>query len=149
MLRGAVGVLNPLLEGGAAARKAAGDVVAKNRTWRTRKLSTKIPATRTSSLLWSQRIANIKGVSTKRAGSFRAPLPPVKRPFHSTRARRAAAAEPTSLGARFKKLSREYGWAAVGVYMGLSVLDFPFCFLLVRTVGTEKIGTEHFSFAWL
>jgi hypothetical protein len=26
------------------------------------------------------------------------------------------------------------------VYLSLSVLDFPFCFLLVRTVGTEKIG---------
>jgi hypothetical protein len=39
-----------------------------------------------------------------------------------------------------KKLSREYGWSAVGIYLALSVLDFPFCFLLVRTVGTEKIG---------
>lgn len=45
-----------------------------------------------------------------------------------------------SLSARLKKLSREYGWSAVGVYLALSVLDFPFCFLLVRTVGTEKIG---------
>lgn len=43
-----------------------------------------------------------------------------------------------------KKLSREYGWSAVGVYMTLSVLDFPFCFLLVRTVGTERIAEiEH------
>ncbi|PHH64101.1 hypothetical protein CDD81_4976 [Ophiocordyceps australis] len=50
-----------------------------------------------------------------------------------------------SLGARLKKLSREYGWTAVGVYLGLSVLDFPFCFLLVRIVGTEKIGKiEHY-----
>lgn len=53
----------------------------------------------------------------------------------------AAAAEPLSLSARLKKLSREYGWTAVGVYFGLSLLDFPFCFLLVRTVGTDKIGT--------
>ncbi|KAH6631133.1 hypothetical protein B0J18DRAFT_121241 [Chaetomium sp. MPI-SDFR-AT-0129] len=45
-----------------------------------------------------------------------------------------------SLSARLKKLSREYGWSAVGVYLALSVLDFPFCFLLVRTVGTEKIA---------
>jgi hypothetical protein len=43
-------------------------------------------------------------------------------------------------GARLKKMSKEYGWAALGVYLGLSVLDFPFCFLLVRAVGTEKIG---------
>jgi hypothetical protein len=44
-----------------------------------------------------------------------------------------------------KKLSREYGWSAVGVYFALSVLDFPFCFLLVRTVGTDRIAAaEHF-----
>jgi hypothetical protein len=39
-----------------------------------------------------------------------------------------------------KKLSREYGWAALGVYMALTVLDFPFCFLAVRSLGTERIG---------
>lgn len=39
-----------------------------------------------------------------------------------------------------KKLSREYGWAAVGVYLGLSALDFPFCFALVRLFGVERIG---------
>jgi hypothetical protein len=48
------------------------------------------------------------------------------------------------LSQRLKKLSREYGWTAVGIYLALSVLDFPFCFLLVRTVGTEKIAhLEH------
>ncbi|KAL2167091.1 hypothetical protein VTG60DRAFT_1711 [Thermothelomyces hinnuleus] len=79
----------------------------------------------------------------------RAPLPKPRRPFHSTRPRRADSSqkhgeavpeEPLSLSARLKKLSREYGWSAVGVYLALSVLDFPFCFLLVRTVGTEKIA---------
>lgn len=50
------------------------------------------------------------------------------------------AKESLSLSGRFKKLSREYGWSAVGVYFALSVLDFPFCFLLVRVVGTERIG---------
>ncbi|KAJ6440432.1 peptide alpha-N-acetyltransferase [Purpureocillium lavendulum] len=48
--------------------------------------------------------------------------------------------EKLSLGARLKKLSKEYGWSAVGVYLALSVLDFPFCFLLVRVVGTDRIG---------
>lgn len=52
-----------------------------------------------------------------------------------------------SLGARLKKLSKEYGWSAVGVYLGLSVLDFPFCFLLVRIVGTETIGQSSSSFS--
>lgn len=33
----------------------------------------------------------------------------------------------------------------MGVYLGLTVLDFPFCFLLVRSVGTDRIGEiEHF-----
>ncbi|UKZ61970.1 uncharacterized protein TrAtP1_003231 [Trichoderma atroviride] len=50
-----------------------------------------------------------------------------------------------SISERFKKLSREYGWSAVGVYFALSVLDFPFCFLFVRLVGTERIGQfEHY-----
>jgi len=43
-----------------------------------------------------------------------------------------------------KKLSREYGWSALGVYLGLTALDFPFCYLLVRYLGTDKIGEwEH------
>ena len=48
--------------------------------------------------------------------------------------------EKLTLSQRLKKLSREYGWSAVGVYLTLSVLDFPFCFLLVRIVGTDTIG---------
>lgn len=39
-----------------------------------------------------------------------------------------------------KQLSKEYGYAALAVYFALSALDFPFCFLGVRLVGTEKIG---------
>ncbi len=53
----------------------------------------------------------------------------------------SAAAESLTLGARLKRLFREYGWTATGVYFALSLLDFPFCFLLVRNVGTERIGT--------
>lgn len=45
-----------------------------------------------------------------------------------------------SLSQRLKKLSREYGWLALGVYAGLTVLDFPFCFLGVRMLGTDRIG---------
>ena len=52
----------------------------------------------------------------------------------------AAEVEPASLSARLKKLSREYGWSAVGVYLALSALDFPFCYLLVRYLGTDLIG---------
>ncbi|KAK4989679.1 DUF1279 superfamily [Elasticomyces elasticus] len=43
-----------------------------------------------------------------------------------------------------RKLSREYGWSALGVYLLLSALDFPFCFLAVRLLGTDRIGAwEH------
>jgi hypothetical protein len=71
------------------------------------------------------------------------------RSFHGSRARldakptlpnAAAEAEPTTLSGRMKKLSREYGWSALGVYLGLTALDFPFCYLLVRYLGTDKIG---------
>ena len=53
--------------------------------------------------------------------------------------------EPSpSITQRLRKLSREYGWSALGVYMALSALDFPFCFLAVRMLGTERIGRyEH------
>jgi hypothetical protein len=45
-----------------------------------------------------------------------------------------------SISQRFKQLSREYGWTAVAVYFGLSLIDFPFCFLAVRLLGTDRIG---------
>jgi hypothetical protein len=49
-----------------------------------------------------------------------------------------------SLSQRLRKLSREYGWSALGVYFALSALDFPFCFMAVRLLGTERIGRwEH------
>lgn len=60
------------------------------------------------------------------------------------------APEPTTLRGRMAKLSREYGWSVVGVYFLLSALDFPFCYLLVKSVGVEKIGmwtqTANFQF---
>ncbi|KAL9003178.1 MAG: hypothetical protein Q9188_003945 [Gyalolechia gomerana] len=45
-----------------------------------------------------------------------------------------------SLSQRLRKLSREYGWSALGVYLLLTALDFPLCFLAVRWIGTERIG---------
>jgi len=73
------------------------------------------------------------------------------RNFSSTRTRRNAqspkmtsspVAMPAdnSLMGRIRTLSREYGWGAFGVYTGLSLLDFPFCLLLVNYLGTELIG---------
>ena len=59
--------------------------------------------------------------------------------------------EPSlSLSQRLKKLSREYGWSALGVYLLLSALDFPFCFIAVRWLGTERIGRwEHVALEWI
>lgn len=39
-----------------------------------------------------------------------------------------------------KKLSRDYGWAAFYVYMGLTALDLPFCYLAVVSIGPETVG---------
>lgn len=56
----------------------------------------------------------------------------------------AAEPEPQGLGAKMRKLSREYGWSALGVYFALTALDFPFCYLFVKQMGTDRIGEwEH------
>jgi hypothetical protein len=55
-----------------------------------------------------------------------------------------------SVTQRFRKLSREYGYSAVGVYLFLSALDFPFCFLAVQTLGTDRIAHwEHMVIQWV
>ncbi|KAI5805679.1 hypothetical protein EDC01DRAFT_700793 [Geopyxis carbonaria] len=70
---------------------------------------------------------------------------PLNTPLRTLRPRFASTVPPSpppapGLGARMKSLSKEYGYSALGVYLFLSALDFPFCFLLVRTVGTERIA---------
>jgi hypothetical protein len=57
-----------------------------------------------------------------------------------------AAPPKPSLSARLKHLSKEYGYSALGVYLALSALDFPFCFLAVRTIGSERIGEYEEAF---
>lgn len=98
----------------------------------------------------TQNISYRPRISNPTNQSYQSPLRTTKRSFHKTsrlrdakpNASKPSAPEPQGLSARLRKLSREYGWAAVGVYLGLSVLDFPFCFLLVRVVGTDRIGEE-------
>ena len=52
--------------------------------------------------------------------------------------------QPQTFYQRFKQLGKEYGWVVTGVYLGLSALDLPFCFLAVRWLGTERVGRwEH------
>ena len=78
-----------------------------------------------------------------------------RRPFSTSRRFRSSQegskpdAEPQTIGARLKKLTREYGWVTVAVYLGLSVLDFPFCFLLVKVAGPDKIGKIRTSTSFL
>ncbi|ORY10898.1 hypothetical protein BCR34DRAFT_338969 [Clohesyomyces aquaticus] len=45
-----------------------------------------------------------------------------------------------SLAQRLRKLSREYGWSALGVYLAIGALDLPVSFVLVRMLGAERIG---------
>lgn len=62
----------------------------------------------------------------------------------NTSGQEAAGQEPQSLSERMKAMSRKYGWTVVGIYLGLSALDFPFCFLAVRWLGTDRIAAaEH------
>ena len=79
-----------------------------------------------------------------------------RRPYSNTPKSGATSSSTSSteasigLSARLRKLSREYGWSAFGVYMALSALDFPFCFLAVRSLGTERIGEwEHAIVEWV
>lgn len=129
------------------------------RTIWTRELST--GSSTAVSIPWHHRIGSAASQTLRQAPrpqtrrfttKFTAPLrSPPKRSFHSSKSRRStknSAKDPLedipeaklTISQRLKKLSREYGWTAVGVYLALSVLDFPFCFLLVRTVGTDRIA---------
>ncbi|KAL2131828.1 hypothetical protein VTI74DRAFT_4572 [Chaetomium olivicolor] len=147
MLRTAFGAFDALLGGSAIQGTAARNAIARG-MWIGR-ASPKGPA-----VPWQQRVLMSQlGPSRTMVTRSRFARPNAhffkpRRPFHFTRSRRAdvpkngeaAEEQSLSLSQRLKKLSREYGWTAVGVYLALSVLDFPFCFLLVRTVGTEKIA---------
>lgn len=111
----------------------------------------RLPISRTT-----QRISYRPRVSNPTNKYYQSPFRTSKRSVHKTSRLRNSKSnssksntqEPQGLSARLRKLSREYGWAAVGVYLSLSVLDFPFCFLLVRVVGTERIGGENTLLSW-
>lgn len=46
----------------------------------------------------------------------------------------------TSLSGKLKELSRKYGKAAIGVYLGISLIDYAFAFLLVHQLGATRIA---------
>lgn len=147
MLRSAFGAFEALLGGNAAQIRTVGSSGGR-RVWMGRAYTGPPAAQWQQTALMSQLRGSRSTLARTRFSQLKTRLPRPKRSFHSTRPRRAegtkngntAGEESLSLSARLKKLSKEYGWTSVGVYFALSVLDFPFCFLLVRTVGTERIG---------
>lgn len=78
---------------------------------------------------FARRFRALRFNSNKPNGSHHDPTPHLGSP------------EPAqSLSQKLRALSKEYGWAALGVYLALSALDFPVCFLAVRLLGTDRIG---------
>ncbi|QEU62639.1 Nat2 [Kluyveromyces lactis] len=61
--------------------------------------------------------------------------PIIRRAYTQHLKGKATAKEPTGL----KKLIKQYGWSALGVYLGLSCIDLPICFLAVHSLGEETI----------
>ncbi|CCG80620.1 putative Peptide alpha-N-acetyltransferase Nat2 [Taphrina deformans PYCC 5710] len=51
-----------------------------------------------------------------------------------------------SLTGKIKELSRKYGRAALGVYLGISLVDFGVAFAAVHSLGTERIGAYEDAF---
>ncbi|EPS34110.1 hypothetical protein POX_a00909 [Penicillium oxalicum] len=80
------------------------------------------------------------------SSSFSSRLSRTQRRFNSSKSgqsqsqAQAQAQAPQGLSQRLRTLSREYGWAALGVYLGLSALDFPVCFVAVQLLGVDRIG---------
>ncbi|EFQ98882.1 hypothetical protein MGYG_01896 [Nannizzia gypsea CBS 118893] len=66
--------------------------------------------------------------------------PYTHRPFTRSNSTNSNNTAKPSFSQRMRTLSREYGWAALGIYFFLSALDFPFCFAAVRLLGVDRIG---------
>lgn len=47
--------------------------------------------------------------------------------------------QPTGAYAKFKLLAKKYGWYAIGMYSLLSAFDFSLSFLVVHSLGAERI----------
>ncbi|KAG8528113.1 uncharacterized protein KY384_007029 [Bacidia gigantensis] len=69
---------------------------------------------------------------------FKSPAP--RRPYSNHTNPHTQATAQLTFSQRFRKLGREYGWSATGIYFLLSALDFPFCFAAVRWLGPERVG---------
>ncbi|GAV55764.1 hypothetical protein ZYGR_0AY01570 [Zygosaccharomyces rouxii] len=58
------------------------------------------------------------------------------RPMGFIRCQSRQAQKPKSI----KELMSTYGYSALGVYLGLSLIDLPLCFLMVHSLGEETIS---------
>lgn len=70
----------------------------------------------------------------------------LRRSFPSLRASRffaskASYAQPPKPPSGIKKLIHKYGYSALGVYLTISVIDIPLCWLLVHSAGEDQIRT--------
>lgn len=73
------------------------------------------------------------------------------RNFHWSRPRFNSANNTGSSNSRpsLKELTKKYGWTAFGVYMTLSAIDLPLCFLFVHSLGKERVEElEHKVKGW-
>lgn len=48
-------------------------------------------------------------------------------------------ASPPKPATGIKKLIQTYGYSALGVYLGVSLIDLPICYVIVHSAGEEKI----------
>lgn len=84
----------------------------------------------------------LRTFQTSRVSQSRAQVTRLGRRFQSNSANASSgsssqAKEPPKKGIR--ALMSKYGYSALGVYLALTAIDLPLCFLLVHSVGTEKM----------
>lgn len=67
--------------------------------------------------------------------------------FQSTAAKHAKPPKPAT---GIKKLMQQYGYSALGVYLGISLIDLPICFVVVHSAGEDKIREiQDGFFSWI
>lgn len=63
----------------------------------------------------------------------------IKSRFQSSATNGVKHAVPPKSPTGIKKLIHQYGYSALGVYLGLSLIDLPICFIVVHSAGEDKI----------
>ncbi|CCH43150.1 hypothetical protein BN7_2697 [Wickerhamomyces ciferrii] len=63
--------------------------------------------------------------------------------FNSTKSQGSSSSSSSGTGEKkktgIKALIQEYGYSALAIYLGLSAIDFPLCFIAVHSIGEDKI----------